>query len=104
MLLLDYPPSGSDSDAKMLIYDADGSQVEMCGNGLRALALYLWQEKICQKSSLKIATIERVVTVERLSAQRFKVDMGEPILEGREIPIVVGFLSGVPRQGRVGVG
>jgi diaminopimelate epimerase len=86
VLLLDSPPQ-KDLDAKMLIYDADGSQVEMCGNGLRALALYLWQEKICQKEMLKIATMERVVRVERLAPDRFRVDMGEPILDGSKIPV-----------------
>jgi len=88
VLLIERPPKNTpEVCATMVIFDADGSQVEMCGNGLRAVALYLQQEKIDQANKLKIATLERIVSVEQISDKRFQVDMGKPILEGRKIPV-----------------
>lgn len=87
VLLVQPPPAGSDAVCTMGIYDADGSQVEMCGNGLRAMALYLWEQKISRKTFMKIALPDRTAIVERIDAARFRVDMDAPILDGRKIPV-----------------
>jgi diaminopimelate epimerase len=77
-------------DAKMRMFNADGSEAEMCGNGLRCVAKYVYDHGIARKDQLKIETGRGVLTVD-LEAQggkvrRARVDMGEPILEAAKIP------------------
>jgi diaminopimelate epimerase len=77
-------------DAKMRMFNADGSEAEMCGNGLRCVAKYVYDHGIARKDQLKIETGRGVLTVD-LEVQsgkvrRARVDMGEPILEAAKIP------------------
>ena len=74
------------ADFKMLIYNADGSEVEMCGNGIRCLAKYIWDRGLSAKDLLSIETAAGIIKPER-AGQMVKVDMGEPVLEGRLIPV-----------------
>lgn len=78
------------ADFKMRIFNADGSQVEMCGNGIRCLAKYIWDNKLSTRQSrskhLKIETPAGIIIPEK-SGQLIKVDMGEPELEGKKIPV-----------------
>lgn len=78
------------ADFKMRIFNADGSQVEMCGNGIRCLAKYIWDNKLSIRRShsrqLKIETPAGIIIPEK-SGQLIKVDMGEPELEGKRIPV-----------------
>ncbi len=83
MLLL-YP--SNIADFKMLIFNADGSEVEMCGNGIRCFAKYIWDRKLSDKETLSVETAAGIIRPER-SGQMVKVDMGEPVLEGRLIPV-----------------
>ncbi len=83
-LLLIYP---SDiADFRMLIFNADGSEVEMCGNGIRCFAKYLWDRKISDKAVLDVETLAGIIRPER-AGDLVKVDMGEPILEPGRIPV-----------------
>src|SRR5262250_268658 len=74
------------ADFKMEIYNADGSQVEMCGNGIRCLAKYVYDHGLTEKKELEVETLGGVVRP-RILGKLVEVDMGEPILEGREIPV-----------------
>ncbi len=74
------------ADFKMEIYNADGSQVEMCGNGVRCFAKYVYDHGITQKRELEVETLAGIVRP-RLVGKLVEVDMGEPILEGRKIPV-----------------
>jgi len=78
--------SSTKADFKMVIFNADGSQVEMCGNGIRCLARYIWDREISTKDALKIETMAGVMQVER-SGDLVRVDMGEPVLEAEKIPV-----------------
>ena len=83
-VLLLYP---SDiADFKMVIFNADGSEVEMCGNGIRCFAKYIWDRKLSDKEALSVETAAGIIRPERCG-QMVKVDMGEPVLEGRLIPV-----------------
>jgi diaminopimelate epimerase len=77
-------------DARMRMYNADGSESEMCGNGVRCVAKYVYDHGIATKPSLKIETGNGVlaidVEVKNGKVQRARVDMGEPILDGPAIP------------------
>lgn len=78
------------ADARMQMFNADGSEAEMCGNGLRCVAKYVFDHGICAKNSLKIETGAGVLAIEveatNGTAKRLRVDMGEPILDPAQIP------------------
>jgi diaminopimelate epimerase len=85
-LLILYP--SRIADFKMRIFNADGSEVEMCGNGIRCLAKYIWDKKISRKKILKIETLAGIMKPEK-AGKMVKVDMGEPIFEPEKIPIKI---------------
>src|SRR5262245_47859805 len=77
-------------DARMRMFNADGSEAEMCGNGLRCVAKYVHDKGIAPKKQLRIETGRGVLTVELEvnggKAERVTVNMGEPILQSDRIP------------------
>ncbi|MBI4685178.1 MAG: diaminopimelate epimerase [Nitrospirae bacterium] len=76
------------ADFRMRIFNADGSEVEMCGNGVRCLAKYIWDRGISQKSILDIETLAGIIRPEK-KGDMVRVDMGEPVFEPEKIPIKV---------------
>lgn len=75
-------------DFKMVIYNADGSEVEMCGNGIRCFANYIWNRNISSNEILNIETPAGIIRPRHIPPGDFvEVDMGEPVLEGRRIPV-----------------
>lgn len=74
------------ADFRMDIYNADGGRVEMCGNGIRCLANYIWTRKLSRKNRLDIETLAGIIRPER-AGSLVKVDMGIPVLEGPLIPV-----------------
>jgi len=82
------PPKDNGNDGKMRILNSDGSEPEMCGNGIRCLAKYMrdlspeWQEK----RIVRIETLAGVMVVEFVTDSGVKVDMGKPILESAKVP------------------
>lgn len=73
------------ADFRMDIYNYDGGRVEMCGNGIRCLAKYIWDRKLSKKKVLEIETLAGIIRPEK-SGTLVKVDMGLPVLEGKLIP------------------
>jgi diaminopimelate epimerase len=84
--------NSSSADVKMRIFNADGSEAEMCGNGIRCFAKYCHENNIAKKSELAVETlagIKRVwLTVEDNTVTSVMVDMGEPMLERSKIPML----------------
>jgi diaminopimelate epimerase len=78
--------NSSKADFQMRILNADGSEVEMCGNGIRCLAQYIWDRRLSEKDVLEIETLAGIMKPER-SGDMIKVDMGEPIFEPEKIPV-----------------
>jgi diaminopimelate epimerase len=78
------------ADARMRMFNADGSEAEMCGNGIRCLAKYVYEHGLVRKPSLKIETARGILTVELeitgKSVRQAQVDMGEPIFNTDRIP------------------
>jgi len=78
------------ADAQMRMFNADGSESEMCGNGLRCVAKFVHDHGIAAMPQLSIETGRGVLTVELEvkagKAERVRVNMGEPILESAKIP------------------
>jgi diaminopimelate epimerase len=79
------------ADVKMRIFNADGSEAEMCGNGIRCFAKYCYENKIARKSEIVVETLagdkRTWLTVEDGVVQSVKVDMGVPELEKSKIPM-----------------
>jgi len=75
------------ADFSMSIYNSDGSQVGMCGNGLRCLAKYVRDAKLTTKSEITVETPAGIQTAKILSKNKVMVDMGTPILKGKQIPV-----------------
>ena len=74
------------ADFRMDIYNADGGKVEMCGNGIRCLAKYIWDRKLSRKNVLAIETPAGIIKPRKVNSL-VQVDMGEPILEAKDIPV-----------------
>lgn len=81
------------ADAKMRIFNADGSEGMMCGNGIRCVAKYLFDNKMVSTKHLTIETLSGIKKLEVEAVNdivvRVKVDMGAPILEGKLIPVTI---------------
>ncbi|MEX1094626.1 MAG: diaminopimelate epimerase [Planctomycetales bacterium] len=78
------------ADARMRTFNADGSEAEMCGNGVRCVAKYLHDHGLARRGSLRIETARGTLDLDlRVAAgcvQSVRVNMGRPILEGDRIP------------------
>lgn len=78
------------ADARMRMFNADGSEAEMCGNGIRCVAKYVYDHQICQKENLAIETGNGVLQLRLVCkyglVESVTVDMGEPILTPAKIP------------------
>ncbi len=78
------------ADARMRMFNADGSEAEMCGNGVRCLAKYVYDHGLNRKEALKIETGAGVLALDLEVVDgrvgRVRVDMGEPILMPEQIP------------------
>lgn len=80
--------TSSQADFRMAIYNADGSEVEMCGNGIRCLARFIRDRGILLKDRLEIETLAGIIRPE-IRGDLVRVDMGEPIFDPMRIPISV---------------
>lgn len=80
------------ADCEMDMYNLDGSQGAMCGNGIRCVAKYAYDYGIVNKTSIRIATKSGVkdldLTVENGKVSAVKVNMGSPILTASMIPVI----------------
>jgi len=76
---------------RMRIFNPDGSEAEMCGNGVRAFARYVYDHKLTRRTELEIETLAGVIRpklrVRSGKVQAITVDMGAPRLERAEIPM-----------------
>ena len=80
------------ADFEMEMFNADGTRAEMCGNGIRSVAKYVYDRHLTDKEEMTIESMGKVkyITVfpENGKAKLIKVDMGEPILKASDIPVV----------------
>ncbi len=78
------------ADVRMRMYNADGSEAEMCGNGVRCVAKFVHDHGLVRKPTLTVETGRGVLTLELEvsggKVRQVRVDMGEPILEAEKIP------------------
>lgn len=81
------------ADFRMNIYNADGSQAEMCGNGIRCVAKYVYDYGLTDKTEISVETLAGIkylrLQVENGKVASVEVNMGAPILEPKEITVTV---------------
>ena len=79
------------ADGKMEMYNADGSQGAMCGNGIRCVAKYMYDYGITDKTSISVETKSGIkyldLTIKDGKVDTVKVNMGTPILKAVDIPV-----------------
>lgn len=80
------------ADFEMEMYNADGSQGAMCGNGIRCVAKYVYDYHLTDKTSISVNTKSGIkyldLTVENGKVKEVKVNMGAPVLKTAEIPMI----------------
>ncbi len=90
VLVVRAPVDEATADFRMDIYNMDGSQVEMCANGIRAFFKYLRDRGRTQSEEIRVETLSGVVRPRWEGPDRIRVDMGRPILEPSKIPTTLG--------------
>jgi diaminopimelate epimerase len=86
-------PSRS-ADFRMEIYNADGSQVEMCANGIRAFYKYLRDRGLTREDEIAVETLGGTVRPRWAGDDLVRVEMGRPVLEPAKIPTLLGIGDG----------
>lgn len=85
ILVVEAPPS-ADVDFRYRIYNADGGEVEQCGNGARAFARFVADQGLSDKRTIRVATLGGVIAPTLEDGDRVTVDMGVPQLEAAQVP------------------
>ena len=80
------------ADIKMRMFNPDGSEAEMCGNGIRCFVKYCYEENIVKKSCINVETLAGIkstwIVVKHGLVDSVKVDMGIPVFEKSQVPMI----------------
>lgn len=87
-LLLVEPPSSPNVDFRYRIFNADGSEVEQCGNGARCFAIFVREKKLTDKEQILVETKKGIIKLHINQNDRVLVDMGEPRFAPNDIPFL----------------
>lgn len=85
-LIIPVPYNGDDADIEWRYYNSDGTTAQMCGNGMRCFAKYVYDRGLVNKKSFAVKTLAGIKKPEILDNGLIKVNMGKPILQDEEIP------------------
>ena len=82
----------SKADFRMRMFNPDGSEAQMCGNAIRCVGKYVYDNNMTNKKTILIETLAGIKVLELITGSdgnvaMVKVDMGEPILKARNIPV-----------------
>jgi len=88
--------SSDKADIRMRIFNNDGSEAELCGNGIRCFAKYVYENNIIKKESIEIETLKGIMVAELNvvddEVKSVTIDMGAPILKCEQIPVIIDSL------------
>ena len=92
LILLLPAEDGIDADVRMRMFNADGSEAEMCGNGIRCLCKLAHDRGVCRAQPMRVQTGRGVLSLEYTTdadgkVDQVTVDLGEPILDPADVPI-----------------
>lgn len=79
-------PNTDRADISWIFYNSDGSPAQMCGNGMRCFARYVYDNKIIDKKEFTVETRAGIIVPKIISDTEIRVNMGTPILEPSKIP------------------
>ncbi len=85
MIIPDTKPNG-ETDIAWYFYNSDGTTAQMCGNGMRCFAKYVFDNKLVDKKTFSVKTLAGIIKPEILADGKIKVNMGTPILKDEKIP------------------
>jgi diaminopimelate epimerase len=87
-LLVVQKPASARNDFRYRIYNADGGEVEQCGNGARCFARYVLDEGLTAKREIRVETVAGVIVPRIEDSGQVTVDMGQPRFDPREVPFL----------------
>ena len=87
-LLVVEPPQSATADFRYRIFNADGSEVEQCGNGARCFALFVRDKQLTKKEHLIVETKGGIIELHITGNNEVTVDMGKPVLIPENIPFI----------------
>ncbi|MFT6030532.1 MAG: diaminopimelate epimerase [Oleiphilaceae bacterium] len=87
-LLLVEPPGAPNVDFRYRIFNADGSEVEQCGNGARCFAIFVREKKLTNKERILVETKKGIIELHINQNDRVLVNMGEPCFTPEKIPFL----------------
>lgn len=87
-LLIVEPPTKPDVDFSYRIFNADGSEVEQCGNGARCFAVFVRQKRLTAKKHIIVETSSGIIELHVLPDHQVKVNMGKARFTPQEIPFI----------------
>lgn len=80
------------ADFRMRMFNSDGSEAEMCGNAIRCVGKFVYDNGLTDKNVVKVETLAGIkvleLTVKDRKVELVRVDMGEPILEPKNVPVL----------------
>src|SRR5664280_1393180 len=86
------PATNEDADIRFRIFNPDGSEAEMCGNGIRCFARYVYDEGMVKKKEMSVSTlagiIKPVLRFEEGRVSGVTVNMGRPVFKNDQIPVL----------------
>lgn len=85
-LLLVETPHGDEAEFRYRIFNADGSEVEQCGNGARCFARFVIDNKLTEHRSIKVETKSGLIILDIEDDEQVRVNMGAPNLEPNSLP------------------
>ena len=90
LILIDFSEK---ADVKMRMFNADGTEGEICGNGIRCVAKYVYDKKIVKNKNIKIETYDRIIETKIFQKKYSEIilaDMGQPSIGEENKKIVMG--------------
>ena len=87
-VLIVEPPDQPDIDFRYRIYNADGGEVEQCGNGARCFARFVLDQRLTNKRVIRVQTLAGVITLRVTEDNQVEVDMGAPRCSPADVPFI----------------
>lgn len=89
-------PKSENADISWIFYNSDGSVAQMCGNGMRCFAKYIYDKKLIDKKEFSVETKAGIISPKIISENEVRVNMGKPVLTPEKIPCANGFNLDIP--------